>query len=311
MSVVIIVTNKMTNTVDTNEQAKLIDSDSSIVVEGMRFSSKLYNAEVIHSALKYVARADDIFIVTTPKSGTTWMQTIVYALLNNGRAFDENIDHYIASNPFLEMHGRQAVETMQRPGAIKTHVVFDRLPYHPSAKYICVIRNPKDVCLSFHRFVNSMKGGELDGVSFDTIFDHFVSGKVFYVDYFDHLFSCWSHKNDANVLIILYEDMKKDIRSVINRIATFLNIEINEKLLERVVTVSSFDYMKREGYNEKIVPAHTVATFKFLRKGIVGDWRRVLSNEQSRLLDARFREKTKNIPELSTLWNEYDIFDKE
>jgi hypothetical protein len=43
----------------------------------------------------------------------------------------------------------------------------------------------------------------------------------------------------------------------------------------------------------------------------VGDWRRVLSNEQSRLLDARFREKTKNIPELSTLWNEYDIFDKE
>jgi hypothetical protein len=133
---------------------------------------------------------------------------------------------------------------------------------------------------------------------------------IFHVDYFDHLLSCWSHKNDANVLLILYEDMKKDIRSVINRVANFLDIEINEKLLERIVTVSSFDYLKQTGYNEKIARAHTVATFKFLRKGIVGDWRTVLSNEQSHLLDVRFREKTRNIPELSTLWDGYNVFDK-
>jgi len=300
----------MTNTINTTEQAEVIDSDSSIVIKGMRFSSKLYDPEVIHSALKYVARANDIFIVTTPKSGTTWMQTIVYALLNNGRAFDEDIDHYIARNPFLEMHGRQVVEAMQRPGAIKTHVVFNLLPYHPSAKYICVILNPKDVCVSFHRFVNSIEGSALNHIPFDTLFDRFLSGMIFHVDYFDHLLSCWSHKNDANVLLILYEDMKKDIRSVINRVATFLDIEINEKLLERIVTVSSFDYLKQTGYNEKIARAHTVATFKFLRKGIVGDWRTVLSNEQSRRLDARFREKTRNIPELSTLWDGYNVFDK-
>jgi hypothetical protein len=237
------------------------------------------------------------------------MQAIVYALLHNGRAFDEDIDDYIAQNPFLEMHGRQAVEAMQKPGAIKTHVRFDCLPYHPKAKYICVLRNAKDVCVSFHRFVTSIKREAPIDITFDDLFNSFVAGETCHVDYFDHLLSCWSHRNDDNVLLVLYEDMKKDIRSVIKCLATFLNIEINETLLERTVTVSSFDYMKQARYNEKIVPAHSVATFKFLRKGIVGDWQTVLSNEQSRLLDARFREKTKNIQELNTLWDKYDIFD--
>lgn len=301
----------MTNPIHTTRQEGDDDIDPSIVVNGMRFNPKLYKPEVIRSALEYVARSDDIFIVTTPKSGTTWMQAIVYALLNNGRAFDEDIDDYIAHNPFLEMYGREAVETMQRPGAIKTHVKFDQLPYNPSAKYICVLRNPKDVCLSFHRFVNSINGGTVNNFSFDSIFDRFVSGKTFHVDYFDHLLSSWSHRNDANVLLILYEDMKENIRAVISRVASFLGIEINDELLESTAIVSSFDYMKRAEYNKKITRAHTGVTFQFLRKGIVGDWRSVLSSEQSRLLDERFKEKTKNIPELNTLWDKYNVFNKE
>jgi hypothetical protein len=301
----------MAKTAHNNSQTEMADSDSSIVIEGMRFFSKLYDPQVVRSAMAYSARANDVFIVTIPKSGTTWMQVIVHALLTNGRAFDNDIDDYIARNPFLEMHGQQAIETMRRPGAIKTHLLFDCLPYHADAKYIIVIRNPKDVCVSFHRFITSMEGEALVDITFDSLFDHFLTGKAGHVDYFDHLLSCWSHKNDANVLLILYEDMQRDIRSVINRVATFLDIKINEKLLERIVTISSFDYLNRARFNERIDPSRTVANFKFLRKGITGDWRTVFSKEQARLLDAQFREKTRHIQELNTLWDEYDIFDTE
>ena len=297
----------MTNT----ERTEMDESDPSFVIEGMRFTSELYDPKVVYSAMKYIARPDDIFIVTPPRSGTTWMQIIVYALLNNGRAYDDNINDYIARNPFLEMHGRQAVEDMPRPGVIKTHLLFDLIPYHRNAKYICVIRNPKDVCVSFHRFVTSIKGGSLSGITFDRLCDHFLAGKTCHADYFEYLLPYWRHKDDPNVLFVLYEEMKKDIRSVINRIATFLGIKINKKLLERTVMVSSFDYLKQTGYNENIVPAHTVASFKFIRKGIVGDWRTVFSNEQNHRFNQRFREKTRNIPELRTLWDEYNVFDEE
>jgi hypothetical protein len=282
-----------------------------MLIEGMRFTPELYNREVVYEAMNYVARPDDIFIATPPRSGTTWMQIIVYALLNHGRAFDDDINDYIARNPFLEMHGKQAVENMPGPGAIKTHLLFDLMPYHPNAKYICVIRNPKDVCVSFHRFVTSIKGGSLNGVTFDRLFDRFLTGKTCHADFYEYLIPYWSHRNDSNVLFVLYEDMKKDIRSVINRVATFLGIEINKKLLERTVVVSSIDYLKMTGYNEKIIPAHTAASFKFIRKGIVGDWRTVLTPEQNRLMNQRFREKSKGIPQLSTLWDEYNVFNDE
>jgi len=94
-------------------------------------------------------------------------------------------------------------------------------------------------------------------------------------------------------------------------VATFLDIKINEKLLERIVTISSFDYLNGARFNERVDPSRTVAKFKLLRKGITGDWRTVLSKEQARLLDAQFREKTRHIQELNTLWDEYDIFDTE
>lgn len=284
------------------------DSKTCVIIDGMRFNSSLYDDGVVRSALQYQARPDDVFIVTPPRSGTTWMQTIVYALLNQGRGFDEDIDDYIARNPFLEMHGKEVVEKMPRSGAIKTHLLFDRLPFHPQAKYICVIRNLKDVCVSLHRFITTINGGSVNHeITFDQFFNGFLSGKIGTVDYFDHLLSYWSHKDDSNVILVLYEEMKKDIRTVIHRLGKFLEIDLSEELLERIMTVSSFDYMKKAEFNQKISRAHTTATFQFIRKGIVGDWQTTLSHEQSHRLDKRFHEKTKDIPQLNTLWDEYKM----
>lgn len=284
--------------------------NGSIVIESMRFPAHLYNPETIHSALAYNTRADDIFIATTPRSGTTWMQTIVYALLNNGRGFDENLDDFIARNPFLEMYGSETIETMPRPGVIKTHLLFEHIPYHPNAKYICVVRNPKDVCVSFYRFITSLNNqSAVNGLTFDYVFEQFLAGQTAHADYFDYLLSYWEHRDDPNVLFILYEDMKANIRSTILRLANFLNIHINKNLLERTIFVTAFDYLKQKRYNEQIVRSDTTKSFKFIRKGIVGDWQTVLSDEQSRRLDARFDEKTRDIPGLNTLWNEYNVFD--
>ena len=282
--------------------------NGSILIEGMRFPAHLYAPKTIHSALAYNARADDIFIVTMPRSGTTWMQTIVYALLNNGQGFDENLDDFIARNPFLEMHGSNVVEAMPRPGAIKTHLVFEHIPYHPNAKYICVVRNPKDVCVSFYRFIVSLSPEAAKNLSFDCLFEQFLAGQTGHADYFDYLFSCWEHRDDPNVLFVLYEDMKANIRSSIIRVAQFLNIDLNKKLLERTGLVTQFDYLKQNRFNERIIDSEPSTTIEFVRKGIVGDWRTVLSDEQSRRLDAHFYEKTRDIPGLNTLWHGYNVF---
>ncbi|CAF1100097.1 unnamed protein product [Rotaria sordida] len=113
------------------------------IIEGIPVSVHC-NVETFRSALKYKAQPDDIFLVVYPKSGTTWMQVILYTLMNDGKPFDTNMAEYFARTPSLELIGERGMKNMHRPCAIKTHLPFNRVPYNENAKYICAVRNPKD-----------------------------------------------------------------------------------------------------------------------------------------------------------------------
>src|ERR1700722_11999288 len=109
--------------------------DATHIVDGLRIP-KLFDVDTFRSGTQYKARSDDIFIVTYPRSGTNWMATIVYGLLTNGRPFDEDMGDHLVRMPFIDRFGKEPIETkMIRPGAIQTHYPFDRIPYHPQAKY--------------------------------------------------------------------------------------------------------------------------------------------------------------------------------
>jgi len=226
---------------------KIHNDDTKHIVDGLLVPVS-FDVDLFRSGLQYKARSDDIFIVTHPASGTHWMLTIVYGLLTGGRPCDEDMGDYLARTPFLERVGKDAVETkMVRPGAIKTHYPFGRVPYHPQAKYISVIRQPKDVCTSFYRFLtgNSVLG--LTNTDFNTFFKLFINGQIGHIDYFEHLRLTWSHKDLDNVLLVSFEQMKQDPRNVIRQVAKFLDVDLTEKdkLLDFVEKYSSFDYMKK------------------------------------------------------------------
>ena len=212
--------------------------------------SELWNFADVRSALQYQARPDDIFIVSYPKSGTSWVQVVVHSLLTNGQPFDLDILDFETRTPFLEGVGAECMEMMRRPGTIKTHLPFNHVPYHPKARYICALRNPKDVCVSYYRFYTSQSETSSDVLQLADFIDLFLQGQVDFGDYFDHLQSVWTHKDDENVLIVLYEEMKSDLKATIQRIAKFLDVQLDAKLVTRVMQYSSFGYMK-ENYDTK------------------------------------------------------------
>ena len=101
-----------------------------------------FTQESVDFAMNYKPADDDVFVATFPKCGTTWTQQIIYLILNNG--IPEKNNKEFASNTFLEYFGSKS---MLKP-IIKTHLPFDLLPYNPKAKYLFVIRNPKDTAVS-------------------------------------------------------------------------------------------------------------------------------------------------------------------
>jgi hypothetical protein len=280
------------------------------------------DVEIVRSALNYNARLDDIFLCSYPKTGTTWMKAILYTLMNDGKSFDNNMAEFSARTPSLENVGERGLNNMHRPYVINTHFPLNRIFHHDKAKYVCVVRNPKDVCVSYYYFLLKMIDGQPDKASFDTFFEAFINGNMQYGDYFEHLHAVWQHKDDANVFLTSYEEMKHDIRAVIRPLAKFLNIELNTDLLERIVTYTSFEYMK-ERYDKACIAQAQIAlanesptapwpTSKRLlqmrdkllivRKGVVNSWSSIMSEEQAQRLDKIFAEKTADMPGVDKLF---------
>lgn len=302
------------------------------VVNGIKICGG-FIADHFIQALNYRARDDDIFIATYPKCGTTWTQQIVYLLLNKGTP-PADAAEYFKKNPFLDMLGTDSVINMPRPGAIKTHLPFHLVPYNACAKYIVVVRNPKDALVSFYHHTKGIPGYKFASGTFDAFFECFLDGAVDYGDYFDHLTSWWNHRNDSNVIFLTYEGMKADIASAIYKIASFIDPKLEKALkkdaefMQRVIKYSSFDYMKEQdkivreirygtpskSLDDQLIPLSVKAVIKnmagpvsdsyaHIRKGVVNDWKNHLSKEQNDRLVQKFFEKCSGTG-LIDLWQE-------
>lgn len=287
-------------------------SKSFQLTDGLRVPSH-FDIDIFGSGLTYKAQPDDIFIATYPKCGTTWMETIVFGLMNNGEAFDQDIGNYLMRTPHLERVGKDNISTIPRPYSIKTHLPFERIPFHPQAKYICVIRNPKDVCVSLYHFLVKHSQSYYLNCPFDEFFIDCLTGQLPYGDYFEYLRSLYSYKEYENVLIISYEQMKHDIRSVIRRLAQFLNINLikQDELLQRVVDFSSFEYMKknfdkaRNNFFAQITadPIAVRVPSTYIRNGAIGDWKTCMSKEQNEEFDKKLFDEMRVMPDFERLWN--------
>ena len=140
--------------------------------------------ENIEFALNYKPENDDKFIVTYPKCGTTWTQQIICLIINNG--IIEKSDRQYITNSFFERQGKEALNTIIKPRVIKTHLPFGLIPYNKSAKYLCVLRIPKDVCVSYYYHTKSKAHNQFTG-HFHEYFDCWIKGEISYGDYFQHI----------------------------------------------------------------------------------------------------------------------------
>ena len=199
--------------------------------------------------LNFKPRSDDVMVVTPPKCGTTWMQQILHQLRSGG---DMSFDEIGDAVPFLEFAYDEEIdlnaEHNYQPRCYKTHAWY---PYCPKgAKYVVIYREP---CAAFYSYFNFLKGwlfqaGEASLYEF--VRDFLVAGsgvpktKAEFPSYFVHLVSWWEHRNDSNVLLMFFEDMKDDLESAVRKVAAFIGIQDEEKI-KKAMEMSSFEFMKK------------------------------------------------------------------
>lgn len=301
------------------------------VIDGERLN-RAYHVDLYRSALRYEPRPDDNFVVTFKKSGTNWAKQIGYLLFHDGVPPSSAVE-FMRSTPFLEMYGAEAVEVMNRPGIIHTHLPYELIPKCSRAKYLCVCRNPKDVCVSLFYHTRGNAVYDFKDGSFEDFFEVFISGQTDNGDYFDHVLSWYAHRDDPNVLMVHYEDMKHDPRNLVLRIAEFLDQGIhkllieNESFLQKVLHYSTIEFMKvyfEEKFDDffanplskEIVPQGVKVfhesmnqfpmTATYTRKGIVGDWKAHFTPEMSRRMEEKIMQKMAHTDLIET-WKKHGV----
>ena len=242
---------------------------------------------------------DDVWVVSYPKSGSTWLQYIVNLIQTGGKDDGRRICNTV---PFLESgidhpmtDSLVKAEDLPSPRAFKSHFPYEMMPCGlPSStpcKYIYIARNPKDVATSFFYHYRAYFVREIEWKEY---IEYFLAGQVSFGNYFDHILSWWAHKGDDNVLFIKFEDMKENPLIIIKQIANFMGYTaLTQQLIEEIVEKTSFDKMKDNSAVNYSWSERCEEAPSFMRKGSVGDWKTHFSDEESQRLDEIYHNRFK------------------
>ncbi|KAK2853936.1 hypothetical protein Q5P01_006597 [Channa striata] len=280
---------------------------------GISFPGHLHTQDSLQKALEFQFEDTDILIVSYPKSGTTWMQEIVTLIFSKG---DPNLSQTVpnwARAPWLEQYYSSAtLETSSSsPRLITSHLTHRLLGpalQGSKAKIIYVSRNPKDVVVSFYHF-HKIANFLPEAGSFAEFLNSFLEGKLHFGSWFDHV-KGWTSQTATmnNLLHITYEELSLDLHGAVKRISTFLQCPLGEDVVNSCVKHCTFSNMKdNKMVNYTLIPEEIVDHSKgsFMRKGKIGDWKNMFTEEQSQYLESVLKSKMQDCT-LEFVWDVQD-----
>uniref|UniRef100_A0A8C5MNA0 Sulfotransferase n=2 Tax=Leptobrachium leishanense TaxID=445787 RepID=A0A8C5MNA0_9ANUR len=275
---------------------------SSLDFQGMKLPGTVHTAESINYAWKELkVFDDDVFNVTYPKSGTTWIQEILSLIYSNGDPTPVKTEFSWDRVPWIEQHAHKAkIESLTSPRLLTTHLPLKFFPqnFHKSkAKVIYTIRNPKDVCVSLYYFCKIAQFMEFRE-DFQEFVARFLSKDEVYSGWFEHVKGWLTLKGQPNILFLSYEAMLKNPRENIVNICKFLGKDLDDAAIDSVVTNSSFKAMKENGKsNYSAVPKFIFNQdeVSFYRKGIAGDHKNHFTPALDEEFDKTYHELMKDV----------------
>lgn len=240
------------------------------------------------------AREADVFLLSFPKAGRTWLRVMVGQLL---------AEHY--GHPELAA-GELGDDTRRFPGVPRIVVKHDGAPHRSTpdeitpdkgefgdCKVILLVRDPRDITVSNYFQVTRRED------TFQGDLTAWLPEPRGSVQSMLRYYAVWAAQRAVpkGLLLVRYEDMKADTARELRRVAALLGIdEVTDATIASAVDYGSFGRMREreaqrpaDGTRFAAGQEGDAESFK-TRKGKVGGYREYLTPEQVAWLDARVAE---------------------
>lgn len=236
------------------------------------FQTSVWSAE----NSKQFLEKGDVVLASGAKAGTIWLMTIMHLLRSKGDDSYSSISDTCGMVEFAQYPGQSPAQSIEvqldkknnnpsmRPwywwghGSPKDQNVMGLNPKaNPDIKYIGIVRNGKEVLRSMYPFINS------HGQAFRNMWGGFppkLSGpeetfKMFAIDipqfFFEYTRDWWGFRNEKNVMLLHFADLKRDLGTSVRKVAKFLELNVSEDTMKLVLQKASFKHMS-EHHQKKV-----------------------------------------------------------
>ena len=263
----------------------------------------------------------NIFLASYPKSGNTWLRSIIGNFYKFGKDFSLNdlksIPLLSIKKHFDEFENKIYIENNElhfdwisqniiqcqnllntksnHLNIFKTHSVRHKKFTNETvnAGFIYIVRDPRDIVVSFKNFT---------GKDFDEIINELLFEKKLMIgsNGIQELLSTWElnvqswlNYNSVPRLIIKYEDLKMNPKEIILNIKEFLNkihrlnVNLRDQDIDKIIDNTNFNNLQKlenkNGFDE--ATKHS----KFFRSGTSNQWKDVLTNTQIMLIEKNLK----------------------
>ncbi len=259
----------------------------------MRYGVKVIFKRLLGSDIAdrdLAVRPDDTFLVSYPRSGNTWTRFLIANLLHPEVEVEfANIERLVPDTAALSS---RTLKRAPRPRVLKSHQYFD----HRYPKVLYIVRDPRDVALSYYQFHRKYRFIN-DEYPIERFVEDFVAGRLVSADWgtWAENVASWFYTRGQSrgFLLVRYEDLKRDTERELGRIAHFLGVDAQPKLLSRAIAQSSAERMRElEGKQQD----QWVATKKhrkdipFVGQASAGAWQQKLPAASVSLIEKAWGE---------------------
>uniref|UniRef100_A0A803KTF7 Sulfotransferase n=1 Tax=Chenopodium quinoa TaxID=63459 RepID=A0A803KTF7_CHEQI len=234
---------------------------------------------------QFQAQDSDFIISSIPKTGTTWLKSLLFAVVNRVHYPNTRENHPILSGHphdlvyrlengiYGEFYGEfgkdnnlcpSTLDDIPSPRLFSTHVPYTSLPESikkSECRIIFITRNPLDSLVSqWHFYTKTAKnlyGEDFKPYSLEDYFKNFMDGKILYGPFFEHAIEYWkqSLERPHKVLFLKYEDLKDDPTLQLKRLAEFVGMPFSPQeegggVIKDIIELCSIKNLKELDVNK-------------------------------------------------------------